>query len=560
MTVLVVGTGAREHALAARVAESSQVDRVTVMPGNAGIARDQRLACVDAQPTAESIQEQHADLIVVGQEHLLVRGLVDRLRERGRLVLGPGETAAALEGSKEHAKRFMQQQGVQTPESRACTSPEEARRAVDELGLPVAIKPDGLSRSQGVVVVESLARADAAIAAIMTERLYGDAGSTVLVERAVQGPEASITLLMDETAWLRLPTVMTYKQIGEGGSGANTGGMGAVSPNPLLDDELLRRIESEIVEPVVAGIRSAGWHYRGFLDIGIVIADRQPAALEFNVRLGDPDAQVMMPLIDGDLAALLAAAAAGDLKGAIESAHYAVRRQAACAVVAASGGYPGSYERGNRVVTDTVHADGELARHSRLYFAGVAGDTEAADESLVTTRGRVLTAAAIADDAATARRFAYTRLMTTHFDGMQYRRDIGGPDISATIVEEGTTLLPQFQKRGGLLPVVVQDVKTMNVLMLGYANRRAFEATLDSGFATFWSTSRSELWMKGETSGNRLPIREIRIDCDQDAILYLVEAPAGGVCHTRLPDGTHRMRCFYRRLDQTNELIHDDPH
>ena len=549
MTVLVVGTGACEHALAARIAESSRVDRVVVMPGNAGIARDDRLVCVDAQPTLEAIERQRADLTVVAQVHASLDGLVDRLRARGRAVIGPGARAASLHGSRASAKRFLQRCGVRTPEYRACAGPDQARRAVAELGLPVVITPDGPSRGWGGTVVPSQARADAVIDALMTEHRYGADGSGVVVERALQGAEGALTLLIDETAWLCLPTVMTYPPVGE--AGADRGALGAVSPHPLFDPELLERIEARIVAPVVAGVRAAGWRYRGFVRIGIVVADRQPTALELDVQLGDPDAQVLMPLIDDDPVLLLTAAASGNLGAA--SGPAPVRERFGCAVVALDAG-----AGGNRVSTDALHADSELARRSRLCFDAVAAATDT-DATLVTTRGRVLTAAAVGDDAASARRLAYTRLMTAHFDGMHYRRDIGGPDIGAAIVEEGTTFLPRFHKRGGLLPVVVQDVATMHVLMLGYANYRALEATRESGYATFWSTSRGRLWTKGETSGNRLPIREIRVDCDQDAIVYLVTAPSGGACHTYRPDGSHRARCFYRRLGHKNELIHDDP-
>lgn len=551
MTVLVVGTGAREHALAARIAESSRVERVVVMPGNAGIARDERLVCVDARPTVEAIERQRADLTVIAQARASLDGLVDRLRARGRAVIGPDERAASLHGSRACAKRFLQRCGVHTPEYRACADPDRARRAVAELGLPVVITPDGPSRAGGGTVATSRAHAAAVIDALMTERRHGAGGGSVVVERALQGMAVVFTLLIDETAWLRLPTVMTYPPVGEGDAGADSGALGAVSPHPLLDPELLERIEARIVAPVVAGVRAAGWRYRGFVRIGIVVADRQPTALELDVQLGDPDAQVLMPLIDGDPALLLTAAASGNLGAAIGSAP--VRERFGCAVVAVDAG-----AHGNRVSTDAIPADSELARCSRLCFDAVTAETDA-DAALVTTRGRVLTVAAVGDDAASARRWAYTRLMTAHFDGMHYRRDIGGPDIAAAIIEEGTTFLPRFHKRGGLLPVVVQDVATMRVLMVGYVNHRALEATRASGYATFWSTSRGRLWTKGETSGNRLPIREIRVDCDQDAIVYLVTAPSGGACHTYRPDGSHRARCFYRRLGHKDELIHDDP-
>ena len=481
-------------------------------------------------------------------------------------MVGPSREAARLEGSKAFAKEFMVRHGIPTAEYRVCTSVDAARAAVREFGAPVVVKADGLAAGKGVTVCASIREADAAIESIMRDRMFGAAGDVVVVERVLTGFEASIIVLVDESGYVVLPTARDHKPIGEGNSGPNTGGMGVVAPNPDIDTAMHQRIEREIVEPAVAGIRSAGWLFRGVLFIGLMIDTDGPQTLEFNVRFGDPETQGILPLLSGDFAELMLGLASGRVGESVEHAGFAVRDGAACSVIAASAGYPGVYAKDVPIIRDAIPEESELHTASHLFFgrAGVRGVSEAAGgappdgaDTLRTAGGRVLAATAWGPDLPTARRRAYTVLQSVHFDGMQYRRDIGGENVLSSVIEEGTLPMVQFAKRGGLVPVVVQDTGSGTVLMVAYTNREAFETTRSTGYATFWSTSRNALWTKGETSGDYLSVNEIRLDCDQDALLYLV-TPTGGVCHTTNRSGAHRRRCFYRRLGPSGLLEFDE--
>ena len=550
MRVLVVGSGGREHALAWRLAESPSVSAVLVSPGNAGIASDPRLSVVSTPPSVEAVRGLDIDLAVIGPEAPLVTGLADELRREGIDVVGPSLEAARLEGSKAFAKDFMRDHDIRTADYRVCRTVEEAREAVGEFGAPVVIKADGLAAGKGVSVCESEKQAVAAIETIMTERLFGEAGETVVVERCLSGFEASVIVMLDESGSITLPTAQDHKQIGEGGVGANTGGMGAVAPNPRITEAVRAHIERDIVEPSVTAVRQMGTLFRGFLFIGLMVDDGKARVLEYNVRFGDPEAQAILPLIDGDFGVLLRGLARGRLGDAAREAGYGVRDGASCAVVAASAGYPGPYSSGARIVVEPVPEGSALAGRSHLFYAGLVAE----GDELKTAGGRVLATVARGATIHEARLRAYERMRLVSFDGMQYRRDIGGSSLSERIVEETDVLMAQFRKRGGLLPVVVQQVDDGEVLMVGYANRAALEATQRTGKATFWSTGRGELWTKGETSGNVLYVEEVRIDCDQDALLYRVHLDGDGACHTQDADGRPRRSCFYRSVGSDGVL------
>ncbi len=541
MNVVVVGSGGREHALAWRLAACESVSEVMVTPGNPGIDRQDRCRGVPGPVNADSVAALHPDLVIIGPEAPLVAGLADELRRRGLLVVGPSAAAAALEGSKQAAKELMERHRIPTAGYRVCSSPEAAEAALVEFGAPLVVKADGLAAGKGVSVCTTLEQARTAIREIMVERRFDAAGDTVVVEQFLPGFEASIIVLVDESGYLVLPTARDHKQIYDRGQGPNTGGMGVVAPNPDISPELLEHIHQDIVKPSVAAVqeltrRDPSAIFRGFLFIGLMIDQGRAQVLEYNVRFGDPEAQAILPLVEGDFAVLLLGLAGGNLAGAIPASEYRQRPGFSCAVVAASAGYPG-------VVRDgvPVYDPGEPGM---LFWAGVKQDSEAAP--LLTSGGRILATVATGADLESARRDAYRRLLGVQFSGMQYRRDIGGEALTGAIIEEETRLLPQFHKRGGLLPVVVQDVASGDVLMVGYANRDALNRTLETGLATFWSTSRGVLWTKGETSGDTLQVEEVRLDCDQDALLYRVTPQGEGVCHTTDGDGHHRRRCFYR--------------
>jgi phosphoribosyl-AMP cyclohydrolase len=319
---------------------------------------------------------------------------------------------------------------------------------------------------------------------------------------------------------------------------------------------MLRRIEAEIVQPSVAALQRAEWVFRGFLFIGLMIDGDFPRVLEYNVRFGDPEAQAILPLVGGDFGLLMQGLARGQLADAVEDSNFSVRSGASCTVVAAADGYPGPYSKGTKIELTSLPESSDLSGTTEVFCAGVAAAEDGLE--LVTAGGRVLAVGGVGDTVEHARRRAYGRLQLVHFDGMRYRTDIGGAPLLSSVIEESDVVMLQTRKRGGLVPVVVQEAATGEVLMVGYADDRALRETQRSGYATFWSTSRSMLWTKGETSGNRLRIEEIRVDCDQDALLYRVTLEGAGVCHTRSADGAARRRCFYRRLRDDGTLTNDE--
>ena len=342
MRILVIGSGAREHALAWRLSREPGVSQLICAPGNAGIEQTARLAAVDATDP-ESVyllaDAEQADLTVIGPELPLTRGVADLFAARGRLLLGPSRLAAELESSKAFAKDFMGRHGVPTARYQVCDSPEVALAvlATRQFGYPLVIKADGLAAGKGVVIAHDQLNASMAIRGMMVERRFGDAGARIVIEEFMQGQEASIFALTDGRRAVLLPTAQDHKRAFDGDAGPNTGGMGAFAPSPLVDDELLDLIRDTIILPVIDGMRAEGREFRGFLYAGLMLTADGPKVVEFNVRMGDPEAQVVLPMIDGDLAPLLRDAAAGRLGQ--ESCR--VRDWPRVGVVIASKGYPG---------------------------------------------------------------------------------------------------------------------------------------------------------------------------------------------------------------------------
>jgi len=419
MKVLVVGSGAREHALAWRLAGEPGVAEVLCAPGNAGMARLTRLAPLDvADPAAvaDLAARERVDLTVIGPEQPLEQGVADVFAARGRPLLGPSRAAARLETSKVFAKQFMARYHVPTARFVVCDGPDEALAVVGrgELGLPVVVKADGLAAGKGVVVAEDRAAAEAAIRDIMVDRRFGAAGARVVLEACLRGTEASFFVLTDGRAATILGSAQDHKRAFDDDRGPNTGGMGAFAPSPLVDDEASHAILTRIVEPVIAGLAAEGAPYRGFLYVGLMMTSDGPQVIEFNVRLGDPEAQVVLPMIDGKLAPLLAAAAAGDLGRAT----CGVGREPHVGVVLASSGYPGAYEKGKPIAgLDAAEAlDGVTVFHA---------GTVLREGRIVTSGGRVLTVVARGRDFADAIARAYEGVAAISFEGMQYRKDIG---------------------------------------------------------------------------------------------------------------------------------------
>jgi phosphoribosylamine---glycine ligase len=417
MRVLVVGGGGREHALAWRLSRSPQVEGVWCAPGNAGIADVATcvaLAPDDLKGLARFARDRAIDLTVVGPEMPLTLGVVDRFAQEGLRAFGPTAAAARLEGSKVFAKELLRQLRVPTAFFGAFDDADEAARFIDEVGAPVVVKADGLAAGKGVFMCHTVPEAKAAVDQIMRQRLFGDAGERVVVEEFLQGEELSFMALTDGDTVLPLAESQDHKRVLDGDRGPNTGGMGAYSPVPLMTPELRKHVMRDIMEPVVAGLDRLGTRYTGVLYAGLMVHEGQAKVLEFNVRFGDPEAQVLMMRLTSDLAALMDAAVEGTL------ADVAVEwdpRAAACVVLAAEG-YPGVVERGRPI-------DGLDAlrgwTNGMVFHAGTRRD----GDRVVTDGGRVLGVTAMGDTIAGAVASAYEAVARIGWPGMHFRADIG---------------------------------------------------------------------------------------------------------------------------------------
>lgn len=413
MRILVLGSGAREHALAWKLSQEPGVTHVLCAPGNPGIARTLATAPVDVLDTAavtRLVDRERIDLTVVGPEAPLGNGLADRFESEGRRVFGPTKAAAQLETSKAFAKDFMQRHGVPTARYRVCTSAGQALDAIrsGEFGDALVVKADGLAAGKGVVVAPDRATAEAAVNAAMIDKSFGDAGARVVLEELLTGPEVSFFVVANGTEYVPLLSAQDHKRIFDGDEGPNTGGMGAFSPSPLMHDALQAQIETRIVQPVLNGMAAEGHPFRGFLYCGLMLTPAGPKVIEFNVRFGDPEAQVVLPLL-GSLSDVLV--------GKTQDSR--PRTGVAVGVVLAAHGYPGDVRTG-----DVIHGLDDVARDCpdvQVFFAGVKQQ----GDQLITSGGRVLTVMATAPSFEIAIARAYEAASKIRFEGMQYRRDIG---------------------------------------------------------------------------------------------------------------------------------------
>jgi phosphoribosylamine--glycine ligase len=419
MRVLVLGSGAREHALAARLAAERDVGEIICAPGNPGIARIARtmpadLADLDA--LAELADREQIDFTVVGPELPLSLGVADRFAVGGRLLLGPTALAARLESSKAFAKAFMARHGIPTARFHTSDAVDDALAVVrsSEFGWPVVLKADGLAAGKGVVIAADRASAESGVAAAMGERRFGAAGERLVIEECLTGPEVSFFVVSDGTRAFPLGSAQDHKRVFDDDRGPNTGGMGAFAPSPLVDAALQTRIMHEIVNPVIAGMAAEGQPFRGFLYVGLMLTATGPKVIEFNVRLGDPEAQVILPLVDEPLLPILVAAATGELRQSM----CRLGRDRLVGIVLASRGYPETSESG-RAIAGLDEA--ERMPGVTVYHAGTARR----GGRLVTAGGRVLTVVGRGAEFSEAIARAYAGAAEISFDGMQYRKDIG---------------------------------------------------------------------------------------------------------------------------------------
>jgi phosphoribosylamine--glycine ligase len=425
MKILVVGSGAREHAIAWKLSRESAVTDVLCVPGNPGIAGCARVVQGDPANPQDMValaRREGVDLTVVGPELPLSLGIADRFVADGLAIVGPTKAAAALESSKAFAKEFMARHDVPTARFLNCDSAGQALDAIASgtFGLPVVLKADGLAAGKGVVIANTRAEAESAIRAAMIDRRFGGAGDRVVIEEFLSGMEASYFVLADGARFMSLSSAQDHKRIFDDDRGPNTGGMGAFAPSPLLTPAVEQRVVDDIVRPVLTGMSAEGHPFRGFLYVGLMLTADGPKVVEFNVRFGDPEAQVVFPMLDEDLSWLLASAATG----ALPDRPARFRASPHVAVVLAAGGYPDAVESGKAI---TGIEEAERVPGALVFHAGTARR----EGRLVTSGGRVLSVVGRGATYQDAIDVAYRAASHIHFDGMQFRRDIGRKALAA---------------------------------------------------------------------------------------------------------------------------------
>ncbi|HMB74480.1 MAG TPA: phosphoribosylamine--glycine ligase [Gammaproteobacteria bacterium] len=419
MKVLIVGGGGREHALAWKAAQSQLAQEIIVAPGNAGTAAEPgvRNAAIDADDLEGLLalaKREHVDLTIVGPEQPLVEGIVDRFESAGLRCFGPNAAAAQLEGSKKFTKDFLARTGIASAAYGTFTDLEQAKAFVRKHSVPIVVKADGLAAGKGVIIAHSIAEADQALEQILADGVFGTAGAAVVIEEFLRGEEASFIAIVDGRDVLPMASSQDHKARDDGDLGPNTGGMGAYSPAPVVDAAMHERIMREVMRPVVNALADEGIHYRGFLYAGVMIdAQGVPNVLEFNCRFGDPETQPILFRLESDLIELCLAA----LEGRLSTAAVQWHPQPALGVVMASGGYPGSYEKGKAISGLDANDDAQV----KVFHAGTA----LVGGRVVTSGGRVLCVVARDDSVAQAQRRAYAAIERIDWDGAFFRRDIG---------------------------------------------------------------------------------------------------------------------------------------
>jgi phosphoribosylamine--glycine ligase len=420
MNILILGSGGREHAFALKLKESRKVTQLFVAPGNAGthkIAKNINVNISDFEAVKKIVLENNIKMVVVGPEGPLVEGVHDFFLEDVDLknipVIGPKKDGALLEGSKDFSKQFMQKHGVPTARYQSFTKEnlEAGFTFLETLDPPYVLKADGLAAGKGVLILNSLEEAKAELEDMVSNEKFGKASTTVVIEEFLKGIELSVFVLTDGKSYKILPSAKDYKRIGEGDVGLNTGGMGAISPVPFADDAFLNKVEELVVKPTIAGLQKDGIDYRGFIFIGLMNNNGNPSVVEYNVRMGDPETEAVLPRITSDLFDLFEGVAHQNL----HEKSYAVTDQTATTVMLVSGGYPEAFEKNKEI------KGFENIKESIIFHAGTA----TLDDKVVTNGGRVMAVTSLGNTIEEALEKTYRSIDKIHFDQMNYRKDIG---------------------------------------------------------------------------------------------------------------------------------------
>lgn len=420
MNILVLGSGGREHTFAYQIAKSNRCEKLFVAPGNAGtasLATNLPISVTDFQAIKKAVMDYEIDMVVVGPEDPLVQGIYDFFHEDPELrsvhVIGPSKRGAQLEGSKERAKEFMALYNIPTAAYQSFTkeSLEAGKDFLETLTPPYVLKADGLAAGKGVLILNDLEEAKSELEHMLAHAKFGEASAKVVIEEFLDGIELSVFVLTDGKGYKILPTAKDYKRIGEGDKGLNTGGMGAISPVPFADAVFMEKIENRIVRPTVEGLQNENIDYKGFIFIGLIKVGNEPYVIEYNVRMGDPETEVVLPRVKSDLVSLLEKTA----QGALDTVSLEIDPRAAATVMLVSGGYPEGYEKGKPISGMTN------VEESILFHAG----TTQKDDAVVTNGGRVIAVTSLDSDFRKAIKKSYQQIAKLSFDKMYYRSDIG---------------------------------------------------------------------------------------------------------------------------------------